>query len=260
MENPRIYGSPPYSTAVIHGGPGAAGDMALVAKELSRQRGVLEPLQTEPTIEGLIKELRALLQKHADLPVTLVGHSWGAWLSFIFAARHPGMVKKLILIGSGPFEEQYVPLMNETRFLRLTAEERSRAEALTRALNDPAAENKKEILRKLGEVFSRADSFNPVNDIDEDLDLRPELFLSVMKESQQLRKSGALIDIGMRIKCPVIAIHGDYDPHPHQGVAEPLSRILADFRLILLERCGHYPWKEQYARDDFFSLLAREVD
>lgn len=43
MNNLRKYGSEPFTVAVIHGGPGAAGEMAPVAKEISAYRGVLEP-------------------------------------------------------------------------------------------------------------------------------------------------------------------------------------------------------------------------
>lgn len=46
----RRYGKSPFITAVIHGGPGAAGEMAPVARELSRTGGVLEPLQTAETV------------------------------------------------------------------------------------------------------------------------------------------------------------------------------------------------------------------
>ncbi len=46
MTNIRKYGNPPFSVAVIHGGPGAPGEMAPVARELSSRWGVLEPLQT----------------------------------------------------------------------------------------------------------------------------------------------------------------------------------------------------------------------
>ena len=49
MKNPRLYGSAPFNIAVIHGGPGAPGEMAPVARELSSLRGVLEPLQTAVT-------------------------------------------------------------------------------------------------------------------------------------------------------------------------------------------------------------------
>ena len=71
-----------------------------MARELGCERGVLEPLQTATSLEGQVEELRAVLEANADLPVTLVGHSWGAMLGFIFSARHPDFVNKLILVGS----------------------------------------------------------------------------------------------------------------------------------------------------------------
>ena len=100
----RTYGKPPFNVTVIHGGPGTAGGMAPLARELALRHGVLEPLQTASTIAGQVEELKELLEESANLPVTLVGHSWGAWLGYIFAARHPGLVKKLILVSSGGFE------------------------------------------------------------------------------------------------------------------------------------------------------------
>jgi len=57
----------------------------------------------------------------------------------------------------------------------------------------------------------------------------------------ELRKSGKLLKLGKQIKYPVIAIHGDYDPHPAEGVLIPLSSILKYFRFLLLKHCGHKP-------------------
>ncbi len=54
MRNLRKYGRAPYTVAIVHGGPGAPGDMAPVARELSTTYGVLEPLQTEETLNGQI--------------------------------------------------------------------------------------------------------------------------------------------------------------------------------------------------------------
>ncbi len=104
MNNLRRYGKAPFGVAVIHGGPGAAGEMALMARELSKQWGVLEPLQTANSVKGQVEELKTILTESADVPVTLIGFSWGAWLSFIVTASYPSLVSKLILIGSGPFE------------------------------------------------------------------------------------------------------------------------------------------------------------
>ncbi len=79
--------------------------MAEVARELSAAAGVLEPLQTAGSVTGQVEELRSVLEENAALPVTLIGFSWGAWLATILAALHPHCLSRLILVGSGPFEE-----------------------------------------------------------------------------------------------------------------------------------------------------------
>ena len=78
-------------------------------------------------------------------------------------------------------------------------------------------------------------------DESEALEIRGDIFQGVWKEAARLRTSGELLALGTRIECPVVAIHGDCDPHPAEGVREPLSRILPDFRFITLENCGHKP-------------------
>jgi len=101
VNNLRKYGYKPFRVAVIHGGPGAPGSMAPVARELATRWGVLEPLQTAASLEGQVQELRTVLIENGELPVTIIGSSWGAMLGFIFTARYPEFVKKLVLIGSG---------------------------------------------------------------------------------------------------------------------------------------------------------------
>ena len=118
MENLRKYGHRPFLIGVIHGGPGAPGEMAPVARDLSRDNGVLEPLQTTDTIEGQIEELKSVLEESGEPPLILIGFSWGAWLSYIFTACYPALVKKLILVSSGPFEEKFADLIMETRLSR----------------------------------------------------------------------------------------------------------------------------------------------
>ncbi|MDY7042547.1 MAG: alpha/beta hydrolase, partial [Chloroflexota bacterium] len=99
--------------------------MAPVARELASGRGVLEPLQTATSLEGQVEELRRSLENYGDLPINLIGFSWGAWLSFIVAARYPAIIEKLILVGSGPYEEKYVARLQETRLNRLSEGERT---------------------------------------------------------------------------------------------------------------------------------------
>src|SRR5262249_8362679 len=108
VENHRTYGLAPYTVAVVHGGPGAAGEMAPVARALAHDRGILEPLQTATSLEGQVDELRETLESYTALPVVLIGFSWGAWLSYIVAARYPALVRKLLLVAGGPFDQRYV--------------------------------------------------------------------------------------------------------------------------------------------------------
>jgi pimeloyl-ACP methyl ester carboxylesterase len=259
MQNLRKYGNKPFRVAVIHGGPGAPGEMAPVARELSSVTGVLEPLQTAATLEGQVRELKAVLEKHATLPVTLIGFSWGALLSFIFAARHPSFVRKLILIGSAPYQEKYAVDITQTRLSRLSGQEGEQALSLMQTLNDPSIADKNTPLARLGKLLSGADSYDPLPYDDEILECRYDIYQGVWERASELRSSGKLLKLGKKIRCPVVAIHGDYDPHPAEGVVEPLSRILQDFRFILLEKCGHRPWLERSARDRFYSILKQEL-
>jgi pimeloyl-ACP methyl ester carboxylesterase len=259
MMNLRKYGSKPYRVAVIHGGPGAPGEMAPVARELSSAMGVLEPLQTKATLEGQVNELKAILDKNAALPVTLIGFSWGALLSFIFTARYPSFVKKLILVGSAPYEEKYALNITQTRLSRLNETEREQAIYLMVTLDDPSVADKNTPLARLGKLLSKTDSYDPLPYEDEILECQYDVFEGVWEQASELRSSGKLLELGRKIKCPVVAIHGDYDPHPAEGVVEPLSRILKDFRFIMLEKCGHRPWLERSAGDRFYDILEQEL-
>lgn len=258
-ENVRKYGKPPFSVAVIHGGPGATGGMASVARELSIRRGVLEPLQMASSIDGQVAELHDVLLANAALPVTLIGHSWGAWLSLIFASTYPQLVKKLILIGCGPLKEEYASQIMETRLSRLSDEEKDTLYSLAEALTDSHILDKSIAFAEFGKLMSRADSYALLPGDGPDLMMRADINASVWGEAEVLRRSGELLRIADRIRCPVVAIHGDHDPHPVVGVKKPLMGTIKDFRFILLEKCGHEPWRERFARGLFFEILEREL-
>lgn len=259
MESYRKYGNESYTVAVIHGGPGAPGYMKPVAEELSQTCGVIEPLQSTNTIDGQVEELKVILKNNCTLPIILIGHSWGAWLSVIFAAEYPDYVKKIILISSGPFEDEYSYGINETRLKRLSEKDVIELNKLKEELNNPNVKNKKDIFKRFGELSSKADYYKPIGFTEDILDYQPDVFQTVMREVLYLRKSGKLIKIASRIKCPVIAIHGDYDPHPYKGVEEPLSKVIKDFNFKLLGDCGHYPWNEINAKDNFYKILRNSL-
>ena len=259
MKNIKVYGKPPFNVAVIHSGPGAPGEIAPMARELSTGWGVLEPLQTAASLEGQVQELYDVLKKNGALPITLIGWSWGAMLSFIFTARCTSMVKKLILVGSGAFEKKYTEEIMKTRLNRLSEAERLEIRTLMGTLNDSAIADKNIPMSRFAELIFKADSYDTLPYKSEILEFQYHIFQSVWKDAEEFRASGGLLNLGRQIQCPVVAIHGDYDPHPYQGVRKPLSRVIKDFRFILLEKCGHYPWFEHEARGSFYDIIKKEL-
>jgi pimeloyl-ACP methyl ester carboxylesterase len=258
--NLRNYGNPPFRVAVIHGGPGAAGEMAPVARELSAVGGVLEPLQTKSALEGLVQELLLVLNENASTPATLIGWSWGAWLSLIMAARYPEVVGQLILVGTPPLEEKYAVDIMRTRLSRLAPDERDRLLALMQSLEEADKSDKNSLLSDFAALVSKADSYDPIPHAEEIAEFRYDIYRSIWDEAYALRSSGRLLAMGKSIQCPVVAIHGDYDPHPYEGAVVPLSQVVERFRFILLPKCGHYPWWERAARNRFYEALREELE
>ena len=82
---PHVWKGP--VVILIHGGPGASGYMAPVARELADSFQVMEPLQRvsgdEPlTVSRHIADLHELIESgRGGTRPTLVGHSWGAMLA-----------------------------------------------------------------------------------------------------------------------------------------------------------------------------------
>ena len=258
--NLRSYGESPFSIVVLHGGPGAPREMAPVARELSSLGGVLEPLQIKLSLEGQIIELHNIIEKHCNAPVTLIGWSWGAILGYMFSSRYPSLVRKLILVSSGVFEEKYAANIMNMRLARLTQEDRNQVVSLMEQLEIPLASDKDTLLYRAGKLIFKADSYEPLSADTEVLQCYYATYHNVWQQASELRRRGVLLQSGRNISCLVVALHGDYDPHPPEGIREPLSRVLKDFHFILLEKCGHYPWLEKEAKRGFYHILKNMIE
>jgi pimeloyl-ACP methyl ester carboxylesterase len=258
MENVRIYGAEPYDLVLVHGGPGAPGSLASIARRLSISFGVLEPFILSLTVNEQIEELHTIVLKNSTVPLFFIGHSWGGWLCFMYAARYPELVKKVILIGAPPFEERYVPLINETRLSRLKEEEINEFKKIVQELDNPVPGTESVSPGFLNLLF-KTDIFEAITNETIDSKFYPLVYKSISQEASLIRRSGKLKEYGKDITCQVVGIHGDYDPHPAEGVRFPLSEILPAFRFCLIERCGHYPWQERYGKDILYKILYKEM-
>jgi len=256
----RTHGRSPFQIVVLHGGPGAWGEMASVAEYISDTYGVIEPFFLEATLQGQLLELKQIIDTFKIEKVVLIGFSWGAWLGYLFAAKFPDLMKKLILVGSGPYEHQYYLELIETRNNRMNQEQNEHYSKILNNLQDPNVTNKDDYISKLGALCGIIDQYDDV-EVEEtfpsphfDLD-RSTHFQQALNEVIGMRKTGEFLEKAEKIKCPVVAIHGVYDPHPSNGVKIPLEKKIVDFQFFLLEKCGHKPWTERYARFEFLKLI-----
>lgn len=254
----RKHGKEPYHIVVLHGGPGAAGSAFGLAGLIAQEYGVLEPMQSKYTIIELEEELMEQIEENCSGKVILAGHSWGAWLAGLFAERFPDKVEKVILIGCGPLDEAYVSQIGERRKGNMSSEEAEEFGQILRQLEEGFGE-KDEYLQRLGEICDRADAYQEEKYLRDKAEVNGDLYENVWKEAAGLRKSGKLLERFERISCPLVLIQGAVDPHPPEGVIQPLRDRNVDIKPYVLDQCGHTPWREKYAREEFARVLFSEL-
>ena len=255
----RKYSKPPYRVVLLHGGPGAIGYLAPVAEKLSGEMGIIDAYQTSDSINGIIHDLKEVISNHSEPPVIFTGHSWGAWLSIIYASRWPEDVKKLILVSTPPFQDETAAGIMNKRIDRMSSAQSSRFSELVKKLEILEAEKADTAFLEIASILRRADSFELTGDYRPDVLFSYANYLSVWDEARQMRSSGELLRVTKKIRCPVTAIHGDYDPHPGKSIETQLKGVLEDFRFLPVEKCGHEPWSEKHASNNFFQLLRDEL-
>ncbi len=260
--NCRTYGQPPFISAAVHGGPGAPGSVSSLAKGLSKFGGCIEPLQSASSVKAQVDELANQIRSYTKESITIFGHSWGAWLTYLLAYSYPQLVRKAILVASGAFDTSYVPQMDQRRLSRLSPEDAAEYSEIVSVLQGKTERVSDETLSRLGRLAGKADDccvdLIPENE-DDLVRIDGAQFESIWNEASALRESGYFAKIAQSISVPVRVVHGADDPTPADGVVEPLRTKLKNLKWYVLERCGHQPWKERYARGRFWEIAEAEL-
>lgn len=256
----RTYGNSPYSVAVIHGGPGAPGSMAPVGRELAAVCGVIEPFQTKDSLEDQIEELESQIREYCTRSTTLVASSWGAVLALLLAERSKNLVQKLVLIGSAVFDPESSNKTKRTRLERLTDNNRKRYDILMLELERSSAHQQKGLVKEWIELLFDADVYDPLTRDLEIQDYQYHINKQVWADFVDMRDQGNLLRERLsKIETPTVVIHGDFDPHPIEGIQPLLESTLQNVSFHILSQCGHYPWIERHARNAFFDLMNKQI-
>jgi pimeloyl-ACP methyl ester carboxylesterase len=224
--------------ALLHGFGGAASNWTLVAPALAESCRVLVPELPghggSSALPGPPEQLDPYADRMAallDEPAVLVGHSLGAVVALRLALRYPGLVRGLVLAGSGGIGSG-TRSSQRTLMLVSLVQPGKRISPLRHAFAHNA------LLRRL--VFGFVSVADP-----RALDpLAAEGFLAgsglhtdVRAAGDALVRSDSRVDLE-HVRCPVLVLHGARDVQvPLRDGFEYARRLHAPVRVIA--DCGH---------------------
>lgn len=256
----REYGTAGPSVIVLHGGPAAAGEAAPIARGLAARFRVLEPWQRGSGAERLtvarhVDDLENLIRSRlrGERPA-VVGESWGAMLALAHAAAFPESALAVVLVGCGTFDLASRERMRAILADRMDADTRRAIQAIDEGIADPG----ERMIRKY-ERIEHLYHWEPLP-LETDAELPTTIDLRAHTETwdDMLRQQseGVYPAAFAAIQCPVLMIHGDHDPHPGGMIRDSLERFVPQLEYRELRHCGHCPWRERRAREEFFRILA----
>lgn len=256
----RRHGTRAVRVVVLHGGPADAGGAEPIARGLAPSFGVLEPWQRGSGDQRLsvarhVEDLRQLIEREFARPPALVGTSWGAMLALAFAAAHPASAGPIVLVGCGTFTPAARAEFERLRAERTTPEMKRKLDQLALDSPDPGDQ----VLRR-HELTGGIENFAPISPLPVDPDAPPfdlRAHEETWSDMLRLQREGVYPAAFSQIRAPVLMLHGDYDPHPGPMIRASLLPHLPQLEYHELARCGHSPWLERHAREEFFSVLTR---
>ena len=253
------YGTTGRRVIVLHGGPAATGNAAPIAKGLSDSFYVLEPFQRgssdskKPlTVATHIADLKELIETQCggEKPA-LVGESWGAMLALGFAAEHCDLTGPIALVGCGTFDPQTRQVFKDILEARMDSEQKKRVAGLEQKFTDP--QNRlKAYYAEITPLYSY-DRIPSSSEVLKNFDIKAHE--ETLNDMLRLQELGVYPKAFASITSPVLMLHGDYDPHPGKLTKDLLQRYIPQLEYHELEKCGHSPWEEKFAREEFFTIL-----
>ena len=251
----RTYGSRGPAVVAIHGGPGAGGSMAPVARALAGSFRVFEPIQRGSgdrplSVARHIEDLRDVIEAISDGSPALVGHSWGAMLALAFAAAHPAVAGPIAVIGCGTFDVDSRREFQATCEARMDDDFRRRMEQVQSGADDSS-----DRMEDVGALFSELYAYDPLDAGEGQGTFDARAHDETWSDMIRLQTEGVYPAAFSAIRSPMIMMHGAYDPHPGRMIHANLRRLVPRIEYREWPKCGHEPRNERAVREEFFATL-----
>ena len=254
MLHVRQCGSAGPCIIALHGGPGAPGSMAPVARGLADSFRVVEAFQRggggeRLTVARHVADLHEVMNCYADdRHPALLGASWGAMLALAYAAAHPDATGPLLLVGCGTFDPVARAALQSSIAKRMGERIRAR-------LKDAEQVEPDRRWKASAEAMTAVYSIDLLSSPHDEETFDAQAHHETWEDMLRLQSEGVYPASFAAIKVPVLMVHGDFDPHPGPLIFNGLRQYLPQIDYVELEQCGHYPWLEKAASGSFFACV-----
>ena len=252
-----VEGSGP-PVVLLHGGPGACDYTAPVVSMLAdrytvhryEQRGCGRTAAVQPyAMATLVTDLDTLRERWGHDRISVVGHSFGAALAFLYATEHPDHVERLVLWCGVGITDGWQPAHRDAVAARLLPAELARMDELRdlrlAGTPDPDGSSDREAMRLLA-LSDLADRANAAVLPDPILDYPTNWSVSraVNADWRRLIGSGELERRALRLPIRTAVWNSEGDPRPTEP-ARHLASVIPRATFELLPGAGHVPWFER---------------
>lgn len=242
---------------IIHGGPVMDHSYFLPHMETLAQdyqlifydqracgRSSLEVDQSKMSLAGFVEDIE-LLRQELDLgDIHLLGHSWGGLPAMKYAIRYPEHLQSLMLSNSLPASTGHWQKEQELTARRLTKQDS--LDRLAIANSEEMRTNPAAAVEKILRLSFESQFHNPAL-LDELSLYVPEDYMARSQIFQRLGPDLAsfnLYDDLQKLEKPVLILYGDQEPAADIS-GKSLEETIPDARLVILNKCGHFPFVEQ---------------
>ena len=242
---------------LCHGGPGLYDYLEPVAAMVDDlatvhrydQRGCGRSQDAPPCdIASFVADLEALRVHWGYDAWTVLGHSWGADLSLIYAIRHPERVTGLIHISGTGVDPGWHAEYRRNRAAKLSPSDRERLRRLDKRRAIASEPDLARINTERSELLARTEYFDvtQVKQIPrhDRFPVNFALNAALGAEANRLEETGELRAQVRRTAVLTLVLDGEGDPRPQWARAQ-LAALLPAGGHVTIARAGHEPWIEQ---------------
>jgi pimeloyl-ACP methyl ester carboxylesterase len=226
------YGGTGPMLVLLHGAGDQAGTWYRVAPELKRHfqlvipdlagHGESDPAKGVLSLGTLLTALEQLLDSvpWRNTPMVIAGNSLGAWLTMLYAQKHPHRVTRAILIDGGP--------INSASEMGLMPKNREEARTVLDAVLDSSSPRRPNFVL---DDLVRVSNSGPIS--------------RLLAAGEEDMSKYLLEDKLGSFQIPVDLIWGASDRLVPLDYAKKLQSLLPRCTLTVVERCGHGPQLER---------------